>query len=137
VDRNGSLQCSPAVKTMNIGTIQSGIHRGEIEGKDSVLMLVRDMTVSKIRTAWLDKAIFVIIPAFHIDGHDDFSPFHPPKPERTGAHRPAHHGPALESSIATTSKRTRRKCAPGSNCFNAWWFERSGYDDGGPTSAPS
>jgi murein tripeptide amidase MpaA len=84
VDRNGSLQCSPAVKTMNIGTIQSGIHRGEIEGKDSVLMLVRDMTVTKIRTAWLDKAIFVIIPVFNVDGHGDFSPFHPPKPERPG-----------------------------------------------------
>src|SRR5579862_4954857 len=27
--------------------IQSGIHAGEIEGKDPVLMLVRDMTVSK------------------------------------------------------------------------------------------
>src|ERR1700722_8827811 len=27
--------------------IQSGIHAGEIEGKDTVLMLIRDMTVSK------------------------------------------------------------------------------------------
>ncbi len=27
--------------------IQSGIHAGEIEGKDTVLMLVRDMTVGR------------------------------------------------------------------------------------------
>jgi hypothetical protein len=33
--------------------IQSGIHAGEIEGKDTVLMLVRDMTVSKKYAVWL------------------------------------------------------------------------------------
>lgn len=56
--------------------IQSGIHSGEIEGKDTVLMLVRDMTVSKRFAAWLDHAIFVIIPVFNVDGHENFSPYH-------------------------------------------------------------
>src|SRR3954453_15468377 len=42
--------------------IQSGIHAGEIEGKDPVLMLVRDMVVAKTYAAWLDHMIFVIIP---------------------------------------------------------------------------
>ena len=50
--------------------IQSGIHAGEIEGKDTVLMLVRDMTVTKRHAAWLDKAIFVIVPVFNVDGHE-------------------------------------------------------------------
>ena len=54
--------------------IQSGIHAGEIEGKDTVLMLVRDMTVSKRYAAWLDHAIFVIIPVFNVDGHENVSP---------------------------------------------------------------
>jgi hypothetical protein len=56
--------------------IQSGIHSGEIEGKDTALMLVRDMAVTKRYAAWLDKAIFVVIPVFNIDGHEYFSPYH-------------------------------------------------------------
>lgn len=67
--------------------IQSGIHAGEIEGKDTVLMLVRDMTVSKRFAAWLDHAIFVIVPVFNVDGHEYFSPYHRPSqngPKSTG-----------------------------------------------------
>jgi murein tripeptide amidase MpaA len=67
--------------------IQSGIHSGEIEGKDTVLMLVRDMTVSKQFAAWLDHAIFVIIPVFNVDGHENVSPYHRPSqngPKSTG-----------------------------------------------------
>ena len=57
--------------------IQSGIHSGEIEGKDTALMLARDMAVTKRahQAAWLNKAIFVIIPVFNIDGHESRSPF--------------------------------------------------------------
>ncbi len=57
--------------------IQSGIHSGEIEGKDTALMLVRDMVVTKRehQAAWLKKAIFVVIPVFNIDGHESRSAF--------------------------------------------------------------
>ena len=67
--------------------IHSGIHSGEIEGKDTVLMLVRDMTVTRKMAAWLDHALFVIIPVFNVDGHEYFSPFHRPSqngPKSTG-----------------------------------------------------
>jgi hypothetical protein len=67
--------------------IQSGIHAGEIEGKDTVLMLVRDMAVTKRFAGWLDKAIFVIIPVFNVDGHEYVSPYHRPSqngPKSTG-----------------------------------------------------
>ena len=67
--------------------IQSGIHAGEIEGKDTALMLVRDMTVGKRFAAWLDHAIFVIVPVFNVDGHENFSPYHRPSqngPKSTG-----------------------------------------------------
>ena len=69
--------------------IQSGIHSGEIEGKDTALMLIRDMAVTNHphQAAWLDKAIFVIIPLFEIDGHEDRSPFNRPQqqgPDITG-----------------------------------------------------
>jgi hypothetical protein len=67
--------------------IQSGIHAGEIEGKDTVLMLIRDMTVSKKFAGWLDHAIFVVIPVFNVDGHEYFSAYHRPSqngPNSTG-----------------------------------------------------
>src|ERR1035437_6474039 len=67
--------------------IQSGIHAGEIEGKDPALMLARDMVVGKKYAAWLDHMIFVIIPVFNVDGHEYFSPYHRPSqngPNSTG-----------------------------------------------------
>ncbi len=76
--------------------IQSGIHSGEIEGKDTALMLVRDMAVTRKpkQAAWLDSAIFVVIPVFEIDGHEDRSPFNRPQqngPDITGT-RPQEQG---------------------------------------------
>src|SRR5947209_17886555 len=60
--------------------IQSGIHSGEIEGKDTALMLARDMVITKRphQAAWLDRAIFVIIPVFNVDGHESRSRFNRP-----------------------------------------------------------
>jgi Zinc carboxypeptidase len=57
--------------------IQSGIHAGEIEGKDTALMLVRDMVITKHakQAAWLNHAIFLVMPVFNIDGHENRSPF--------------------------------------------------------------
>ncbi len=76
--------------------IQSGIHSGEIEGKDTALMLVRDMAVTgkPKQAAWLDKAIFVVIPVFEIDGHEDRGPYNRPQqngPDITGT-RPQEQG---------------------------------------------
>jgi hypothetical protein len=74
--------------------IQSGIHAGEIEGKDTALMLVRDMVISKTphQSAWLNKAIFVVIPVFNVDGHESRSAFNRPNqngPEIAGTRQTA------------------------------------------------
>ncbi len=74
--------------------IQSGIHAGEIEGKDTVLMLIRDMTVSKKFASWLDHAIFVVIPVFNVDGHEYFSAYH----------RPSQNGP-VSTGLRATAQR--------------------------------
>jgi hypothetical protein len=74
--------------------IQSGIHAGEIEGKDTVLMLIRDMTVSRKFAGWLDHAIFVVIPVFNVDGHEYFSAYH----------RPSQNGPASTGLRATAQR---------------------------------
>ncbi|MGA3185713.1 MAG: M14 family metallopeptidase [Bryobacteraceae bacterium] len=88
VSKDRAFTPQAAAKTNKaIIMIQSGIHAGEIEGKDTVLMLIRDMTVSKKFASWLDHAIFVVIPVFNVDGHEYFSLYHRPSqngPNSTG-----------------------------------------------------
>ncbi|HEY5774889.1 MAG TPA: M14 family metallopeptidase [Xanthomonadales bacterium] len=48
----------------------SGIHAGEIDGKDAGLMLLRDMTVAAKRNELLANANFLFIPILNVDGHE-------------------------------------------------------------------
>jgi murein tripeptide amidase MpaA len=54
---------------------QAGIHAGEIDGKDAGMMLLRDLTVRGTRRALLQKATFLFVPIFNVDGHERFSSF--------------------------------------------------------------
>ncbi len=88
VSSDKAFTSAAAAKTNKaIILIQSGIHSGEIEGKDTALMLVRDMVIKKTRAAWLKSAIFLVIPVFNVDGHEDRGPFNRANqngPELTG-----------------------------------------------------
>ncbi len=53
--------------------VQNCIHAGECEGKDASLMLLRDIGVTKTRTALLDHVILLVMPIFSVDGHERFS----------------------------------------------------------------
>jgi len=53
----------------------SGIHAGEIDGKDAGLMLLRDMTVASRRSELLAKANFLFIPILNVDGHERTSAY--------------------------------------------------------------
>jgi murein tripeptide amidase MpaA len=53
----------------------SGIHAGEIDGKDAGLMLLRDLTVRGTRRELLRGANFLFIPILNVDGHHRFSRF--------------------------------------------------------------
>ena len=55
--------------------IQSGIHAGEIDGKDASLMLMRDIAVTKSLAPLLDSTILLFVPIFNVDGHERFGPF--------------------------------------------------------------
>ena len=95
VSKDRAFTPEAAAKTGKvIMLIQSGIHAGEIEGKDTALMLIRDMTVSKKFAAWLDHMIFVIIPVFNVDGHEDVSPYH----------RPSQNGPQITGQRNTAQR---------------------------------
>jgi len=50
--------------------VQNSIHAGEMDGKDSCLALLRDITVTKTQAALLDHVVFVFIPVYNIDGHE-------------------------------------------------------------------
>ena len=55
--------------------VQSGIHAGEIDGKDASLMLIRDMVLTKTAARLLDHAIVLFVPIFNVDGHERFGPY--------------------------------------------------------------
>ncbi|HLP15481.1 MAG TPA: M14 family metallopeptidase [Bacteroidota bacterium] len=55
--------------------IQSGIHAGEIDGKDASLMLMRDIAITKTKARLLDSAIVLFAPIFNVDGHERISKY--------------------------------------------------------------
>ncbi|HXG00931.1 MAG TPA: M14 family metallopeptidase [Bacteroidota bacterium] len=55
--------------------IQSGIHAGEIDGKDASLMLMREIAITKKLASLLDNTILLFVPIFNVDGHERFGPF--------------------------------------------------------------
>lgn len=55
--------------------IQSGIHAGEIDGKDASLMLVRDMVITKKYEHLLDHVVVLFVPIFNVDGHERFGKY--------------------------------------------------------------
>ena len=48
----------------------SGIHSGEIDGKDAGFMLLRDMTVLGTKPDLLERVNFLFVPIFSVDGHE-------------------------------------------------------------------
>ncbi|MER3522881.1 MAG: hypothetical protein C4326_02135, partial [Ignavibacteria bacterium] len=55
--------------------IQSGIHAGEIDGKDASLMLMREIAITKQLASLLDNTILLFVPIFNVDGHERFGPY--------------------------------------------------------------
>lgn len=54
--------------------IEANIHAGEVEGKEAVLALVRDLTLVRPRKKILSRLCVVVIPDFNPDGNDRISP---------------------------------------------------------------
>lgn len=55
--------------------IQSGIHAGEIDGKDASQMLMREIVITGSLRSLLDHAVLLFIPIFNVDGHERFGPY--------------------------------------------------------------
>ena len=54
--------------------LQAGIHAGEIEGKDALMALSRELLFGADR-ALLEPVILVLVPIFNVDGHERFGPY--------------------------------------------------------------
>ena len=52
---------------------QANIHGGEVEGKDALLMLVRDIVLGRT-PKYLDKLVLLVVPVFNADGNERISP---------------------------------------------------------------
>src|SRR5262245_6801597 len=69
----------------------ANIHAGEVDGKEALLMLSRDLALTQDHSL-LDKLILVVVPIFNTDGN-----------ERLGNHRPEQAGPPLVGTRENTA----------------------------------
>lgn len=75
IDRDGltDLQ-SIRAKGRIIVLVEACIHSGEPDGKDAMLMLLRDLLISKKQKELLENVSILFIPIFNVDGHERFGP---------------------------------------------------------------
>jgi hypothetical protein len=66
--------------------IQANIHAGEVEGKEAMQRLLRELTLGSLRSL-LDSVVLIAVPIYNTDGNDAFGPG-----TRT---RPGQNGPAV------------------------------------------
>ncbi|MES1259903.1 MAG: M14 family zinc carboxypeptidase, partial [Gemmatimonadota bacterium] len=53
--------------------IEGNIHAGEVEGKEAVQMLMRDLTLGHLKPL-LDSVVIIFVPMYNTDGNDAMGP---------------------------------------------------------------
>lgn len=73
VDKDG-LTSADAIKAKGrvVILVQCCIHSGEPDGKDAIMIFLRDLIISGKDKSLLNDVSFVMIPIFNVDGHEDF-----------------------------------------------------------------
>ena len=69
--RDGSAEAVRASGKLRVH-IQGNIHAGEVEGKESAQMLLRDFAAGR-HADWLQSTVFLITPIFNADGNERMS----------------------------------------------------------------
>ena len=101
--------------------VQCGIHSGEIEGKDAMLALLRDIAVSGRQRDLLDGCILLVVPMFSPDAHERrsrFSRINQNGPEETGW-RTSPIGLNLNRDYLKAESPEMRAFL--ANVFTRWW----------------
>ncbi|GAB4332872.1 MAG: M14 family metallopeptidase [Calditrichia bacterium] len=76
IDKDGQFSPVPAEKRRKaVVLIQAGIHSGEIDGKDAMFLLLRDLVVQGKYKELFENTTVLFIPIFNVDGHERFGPF--------------------------------------------------------------
>lgn len=55
----------------------AGIHAGEVDGKDALLLVLRDLALGRLPELLGDSTL-VVVPVYNVDGHERVSPFNRP-----------------------------------------------------------
>ena len=63
--------------------LQANIHAGEVEGKEAVQMLLRELTVGSL-TNLLDRIVLVAVPIYNADGNERWAPGEQNRPGQNG-----------------------------------------------------
>lgn len=100
--------------------VQGNIHGGEVEGKEALLMLLRDLSLQRGRNV-LDSVILIAAPIYNIDGNEALGPQERNRPEQNApaqiGRRPNAAGNDLNRDyIRAAAPETRASLA----MFNAW-----------------
>lgn len=66
--------------------VNANIHAGEVEGKEAILALVRDLTAST-RPNVLDSLVLIAVPIYNADGNEQFGPQSVNRDEQFGPER--------------------------------------------------
>jgi len=66
--------------------VQANIHAGEVEGKEALLSLLRDLTFSGKPNA-LDSIVLIAVPIYNADGNERFAPQSVNRTEQNGPER--------------------------------------------------
>lgn len=63
--------------------IQANIHAGEVEGKEAVQMLLRELTLGSLRPL-LDSVVLLVVPIYNTDGNEAWAPGAVNRPGQNG-----------------------------------------------------
>ncbi len=100
--------------------IQGNIHAGEVEGKEALLAVLRDITSSR-RSNALDSVVLIAVPIYNADGNEKFGPQQANRgsqngPEIVGVRANAHGLDLNRDYMKAEAPETRGSLA----MFNAW-----------------
>lgn len=74
-------------RSMPVVWVQAGIHAGEIDGKDAMFLLLKDVFERKINSDLFSGVTVVFVPIVNLDGHERFGKWNRPNqvgPEEMG-----------------------------------------------------
>jgi len=100
--------------------VQGNIHAGEVEGKDALLALLRDLTFANKPNA-LDSIVLIAVPIYNADGNERFAPQSTNRteqngPEMVGTRANAQNLDLNRDYVKAEAPETRASLA----MFNAW-----------------